>query len=212
MTLLLTSPSVWHPSEPPGHLSAGECLLRKQVWCENDAETPVPTHHDGVSQTHTALQILRQRVCVRHNPGKWQVKQTMYLIQLYTPQLRPGIHMKPDANSVACWLLFLSGDEGTVAAQWRIKRGFEAGQGGWQWASDYINAGFHTWLWVWCQPQLGLASLLFITPAFTHRGIHAGDTGRFSCLANGHASRFPKHGALSSYICHEITDVTRSVN
>lgn len=41
------------------------------MWGENDAPSAVPTRLGRVSQTHTALQVLWQRICVRHNPGQF---------------------------------------------------------------------------------------------------------------------------------------------
>ena len=57
--------------EPPGCVSSGERLLWEQVRSEDDASSAVPTRHGRVSETHAALQVLRQGVCLRHDPGQF---------------------------------------------------------------------------------------------------------------------------------------------
>lgn len=56
-------------AEPPGRVSSGERLLWEQMRGEDDASPAVPAQHGRVSQTHAALQILRQGVRLRHNTG-----------------------------------------------------------------------------------------------------------------------------------------------
>lgn len=75
--------------EPPGCVSSGECLLREQVWGEDDAPSAVPTRHGRVSQTHATLQVLRQRVRLRHNPGwcqiHWVILTNDWIIFIFFP-------------------------------------------------------------------------------------------------------------------------------
>lgn len=55
-------------------MSSRERLLREQVRGEDDASPAVPTQHGRVPQTHAALQVLRQGVRLRHNPGLFHIK------------------------------------------------------------------------------------------------------------------------------------------
>lgn len=68
-------PFVSSVPEPPGRVSSGERVLWEQVRGEDDASPAAPAQHGWVSQTHPALQVLRQGVCLWHNPGQsWEKK------------------------------------------------------------------------------------------------------------------------------------------
>lgn len=51
------------------------------MWGKDDASATVPAQPVRVSQTDPAVQVLRQGVCVRHNPGQWTHKKCSLLLK-----------------------------------------------------------------------------------------------------------------------------------
>lgn len=90
--------------EPPGCVSSGECLLWEQVWGEDDASSAVPTRHGRVSQTYATLQVLRQGVCLRHNPGQNLSFHLKLLPELLLNSGKTSSHLAPSAS---VYLLFI---------------------------------------------------------------------------------------------------------
>lgn len=132
------------------------CTARTSVaqewWEDYYPSTPwqnAPNARSPASTAEKSLSTTPSRWVTRHSEPLHPNHSVLWL-RLWRPSA-VVLHLynrKRDTNSV-CLLTFLCarptpGVNGTVAAQWWIKRVLRLHRVGWQWACDYINAGFHS--------------------------------------------------------------------